>query len=323
MVADPAALPLRDLPQRVLYASAHPDSSQDMQISLEAKNLVKQYPEVLAVDDVSFAVREGICFGLLGPNGAGKTTTVEIMEGVTPASAGEICYYGSPAGARFREEAGIQFQNTALQDYITVKETLEMFLSLYNRKASLDHIIEQCSLGELLDRDNRKLSGGQRQRLLLAVALVNRPRLVFLDEPTTGLDPQARRNFWELVKSIREEGTTVILTTHYMEEAEVLCDEIAIMEAGKIIIQGAPSKLLDQHYKNVIIELPIAELPAGLDRLQHRILDTQGIVEIETDDVNETLRELAVHNAQLNHMKIRQPNLEDLFLDLTGHSLRS
>ncbi|MGI9262161.1 MAG: ABC transporter ATP-binding protein [Woeseiaceae bacterium] len=294
-----------------------------MQIALEAKNLVKHYPEVLAVDDVSFSVREGICFGLLGPNGAGKTTTVEIMEGVTPASSGEIWYYGTPAGKRFREEAGIQFQNTALQDYITVRETLEMFQSLYDRRADLGHIIEQCSLGELLDRDNRKLSGGQRQRLLLGVALVNRPRLVFLDEPTTGLDPQARRNFWELVKSIRDEGTTVILTTHYMEEAEILCDEIAIMETGKIIIQGKPDELLHQHYKNVIIELPIAEFSGDLSSLEHRVLETQGVIEIETNNVNDTLRELASLTSGLNRMKIRQPNLEDLFLDLTGHSLRA
>ena len=228
-----------------------------MQTALEARNLVKQYPDVLAVNNVSFAVREGICFGLLGPNGAGKTTTVEIMEGVTPATSGEVWYYGSRAGKRFREEAGIQFQSTALQDYITVGETLAMFRSLYERKGDLEHIIEQCSLGNLLDRDNRKLSGGQRQRLLLAVALVNRPRLIFLDEPTTGLDPQARRNFWDLVKSIRNEGTTVILTTHYMEEAEILCDEIAIMDAGQIIVQGAPRELLHQQYKNIIIELPL------------------------------------------------------------------
>lgn len=294
-----------------------------MQIALEAKNLVKQYPEVLAVDDVSFSVREGICFGLLGPNGAGKTTTVEIMEGVTPATNGEIWYYGAPAGKRFREEAGIQFQNTALQDYITVQETLQMFHSLYDRKADLAHIIEQCSLGALLDRDNRKLSGGQRQRLLLGVALVNRPRLVFLDEPTTGLDPQARRNFWELVKNIRNEGTTVILTTHYMEEAEILCDEIAIMETGKIIIQGSPNDLLHQHYKNVIIELPIAEFSGDLSSLEHRVLETQGVIEIETNDVNDTLRQLASLTSGLNRMKIRQPNLEDLFLDLTGHSLRA
>jgi ABC-2 type transport system ATP-binding protein len=294
-----------------------------MQIALEAKNLIKQYPGVLAVNDVSFAVREGICFGLLGPNGAGKTTTVEIMEGVTPASSGEVWYYGAPAGKRFREEAGIQFQNTALQDFITVGETLQMFRSLYDRKADIAHVIEQCSLGDLLDRDNRKLSGGQRQRLLLAVALVNKPRLVFLDEPTTGLDPQARRNFWDLVKNIRAEGTTVILTTHYMEEAEILCDEIAIMDSGKILTQGSPVDLLKQHYKNTIIELPIDAFAGDLRDLEHRVLETQGIIEIETNNVNDSLRKLAAVSTELNHMKIRQPNLEDLFLDLTGHSLRA
>jgi len=144
-----------------------------MTIALEARDLVKEYPGVLAVDGVSFAVPEGICFGLLGPNGAGKTTTVEIIEGVTPATAGQVFYYGEPAGKRFRQEAGIQFQNTALQDFLTVRETIQMFHALYERKADIDEIIEQCSLSELLDRDNRKLSGGQRQRLLLAVALVN------------------------------------------------------------------------------------------------------------------------------------------------------
>jgi ABC-2 type transport system ATP-binding protein len=294
-----------------------------MKIALEARNLVKQYPEVLAVDDVSFAVMEGTCFGLLGPNGAGKTTTVEILEGVTPSSSGEIWYYGAPAGTRFKEEAGIQFQHTALQDYITVKESLEMFQSLYDCKADLDEIIATCSLNELLDRDNRKLSGGQRQRLLLGIALVNRPRLIFLDEPTTGLDPQARRNFWNLVKSIRAAGTTVILTTHYMEEAEILCDEIAIMEAGKIIIQGSPNDLLQQHYKNVIIEIPIGAIPGGLGTIPHKILETEGMIEIETDDVSQIMRELAQLTSGFNQLKIRQPNLEDLFLDLTGHSLRS
>ena len=213
--------------------------------------------------------------------------------------------------------------STALQDYITVGETLAMFRSLYNRKADLGRVIEQCSLSDLLDRDNRKLSGGQRQRLLLAVALVNDPRVVFLDEPTTGLDPQARRNFWDLVKLIRSEGTTVILTTHYMEEAEILCDEIAIMDAGQIIIQGAPAELLKQQYKNIIIELPLADFSGDLSKHQHRILETQGIIEIETNDVNDSLRELAAHSSGLNRMKIRQPNLEDLFLDLTGQSLRA
>jgi len=294
-----------------------------MAIALEARKLVKQYPAVLAVDSVSFAVREGICFGLLGPNGAGKTTSVEILEGVTPATSGEVWYYGSPAGQRFREEAGIQFQNTALQDFITVRESLEMFRSLYERQANIDHIIEQCSLGELQDRDNRKLSGGQRQRLLLGAALVNKPRLVFLDEPTTGLDPQARRNFWDLVKQIRAEGATVILTTHYMEEAQILCDEIAIMDAGNIMIQGAPDELLKKHYKKSIIELPLDDFHGDLADLEYRVVEALGIIEIATNDVNESLRELTGYSVGLNRMKIRQPNLEDLFLDLTGHSLRN
>jgi len=172
-----------------------------MSSALEARRLVKHYPGVVAVDDVSFSVPEGICFGLLGPNGAGKTTTIEIIEGVTEATSGEVWYRGEPAGRRFREEVGIQFQNTALQDHLRVGETLEMFQKLYDRRGNLAEIIEQCALSDLLNRDNRKLSGGQRQRLLLAIALVNEPKIVFLDEPTTGLDPQARRNFWDLVKS--------------------------------------------------------------------------------------------------------------------------
>jgi len=294
-----------------------------MTIALEARNLVKQYPGVLAVDGISFDVAEGICFGLLGPNGAGKTTTVEMIEGVTPATSGEIIYFGEPAGARFREEAGIQFQNTALQDFLTVGETIEMFRSLYDRQAEMDNIIDECSLRDLLDRDNRKLSGGQRQRLLLAVALVNRPRLVFLDEPTTGLDPQARRNFWELVERIRKAGTTIILTTHYMDEAQVLCDEIAIMDEGKIIARGSPDALLQKQYKNVIIELPLADITGDLDSIEHRLLETRGIVEIATDDVDGSLRILQKNASDLNRMRIRQPDLEDLFLDLTGHSLRA
>jgi ABC-2 type transport system ATP-binding protein len=297
--------------------------TNDMTIALEARNLVKHYPGVVAVNGVNFTVEEGICFGLLGPNGAGKTTTVEIIEGVTPASSGEVFYYGKPAGTKFREEAGIQFQNTALQDYLTVKETLAMFQSLYDRRADLQHIIDECSLGDLLDRDNRKLSGGQRQRLLLAVALVNRPRVVFLDEPTTGLDPQARRNFWDLVERIRKEGTTIILTTHYMDEAQILCDDIAIMDDGEIITRGSPAALLQKQYSNVIIEIPLDDVNGDLSGIPHRVLDLQGVIEIATDDVNSSLQLLAKSVSGLNRMKIRQPNLEDLFLDLTGHSLRA
>ncbi len=294
-----------------------------MAIALEARHLVKEYPGVLAVDDVSFAVEEGSCFGLLGPNGAGKTTTVEIIEGVTAATSGEVWYDGEPAGERFREEAGIQFQSTALQDFLTVRETLEMFQALYDRRADLDRIIESCSLTELVDRDNRKLSGGQRQRLLLAVALVNRPRLIFLDEPTTGLDPQARRNFWDLVQRILADGATVILTTHYMDEAQVLCDEIAIMDAGRIVTQGAPDKLLRDRYRGLIIELPLADTAARLGDIEHRTFENLGIVEILSSDVTASLESLAGNGISLDRVKIRQANLEDLFLDLTGHTLRA
>ena len=294
-----------------------------MRSALEARNLVKHYPGVVAVDDLSFSVAEGICFGLLGPNGAGKTTTVEIIEGVTPPTSGEVWYFGEPAGNRFREEAGIQFQNTALQDHLTVHETLQMFRTLYDRKADLGTIIEQCSLQDLLDRDNRKLSGGQRQRLFLAIALVNRPKLIFLDEPTTGLDPQARRNFWDLVKSILADGATVVLTTHYMDEAHVLCDEIAIMDAGKIMTQGSPDALLRSRYKGLVIQMPVADVTGDLSAIEHRVLKSVGVVEIVSTDVSATLAALSPQVNDLNHIKIRQPNLEDLFLDLTGHSLRA
>ena len=294
-----------------------------MQTALEARNLVKRYPGVLAVDDVSFAVAQGSCFGLLGPNGAGKTTTVEIIEGVTPATSGEVLYFGEPAGRQFREEAGIQFQSTALQDYLTVRETLEMFRDLYDRRGNLAGIIEDCSLGDLLDRDNRKLSGGQRQRLFLAVALVNRPRLVFLDEPTTGLDPQARRNFWTLIQKIQAAGATIILTTHYMDEAHVLCDEIAIMDEGKIIAGGAPEELLRSRYSGLIIELPLEDVAHDLDGIEHVVYESLGIVEIVSQDISQSLELLSGRIDNLNRIKIRQANLEDLFLDLTGHSLRS
>lgn len=294
-----------------------------MSTVLEARELVKEYPGTKAVDNVSFSVREGICFGLLGPNGAGKTTTVEIIEGVIPATSGKVYYYGEPAGAKFRQEAGIQFQNTALQDFLTVRETIEMFRALYERKSDFDELVEQCSLGELLDRDNRKLSGGQRQRLLLAVALVNHPRLIFLDEPTTGLDPQARRNFWDLVQNLRAQGASIVLTTHYMDEAQVLCDEIAIMDAGKIIAFGTPKALLRKQYRGLIIELPIRDLVDDLRAIEHTVHKNQGIVEIVTSDVSATLQQLTPHFTSLDHINIRQPNLEDLFLDLTGHSLRA
>ena len=288
---------------------------------LEVRDLVKHYPKVKAVNGVSFALQSGTCFGLLGPNGAGKTTTVEILEGMHEPTAGEVLYKGQPVGNRFRNEAGIMFQSTALQDFITVRETLEMFARLYPRNADLDELIQRCNLSAYLDQDNRQLSGGQRQRLLLAIALVNDPAMIFLDEPTTGLDPQSRRNFWDLIESIKAQGKTILLTTHYMDEAYVLCDEIAIMDHGKIIAQGTPKELLAAHFNDVILQLPEADIK-DVTRLPYPIHKRKGIIEITTSDVNQTIDELMVQNISLAHLQIRSRNLDDLFLELTGKELR-
>lgn len=290
---------------------------------LEVRNLVKQYPAVTAVDGVSFEVSEGICFGLLGPNGAGKTTTIEIMEGILTATSGEVHYRGAPLGPRFREEAGILFQKTALQDFLTVRQSLALFRGLYDRGLDVDEVIRICALEKLARRDNRKLSGGQQQRLLLAIALVNDPALLFLDEPTTGLDPQARRNFWELIQSIKARHKTVILTTHYMEEAELLCDEIAIMDRGRIIARGTPHRLLREHFAEVLLELPRQDFPERARHLALRVLDTPERVEITTDDLDATLRTLMEARVPLSNLRIRPANLEDLFLELTGKELRA
>ncbi len=290
---------------------------------LAVRDLVKEYPGVRAVDGISFSVSEGTCFGLLGPNGAGKTTTVEIMEGVIPATAGAVLYRGSPIGRRFREEAGIQFQSTALQDYLTVAETLDLFRKLYGRVETIDEVVEMCSLDELLDRDTRKLSGGQRQRLFLGIALINRPALVFLDEPTTGLDPQARRNFWQMVEGIKARNTTIVLTTHYMEEAYILCDAIAIMDHGKIIAQGSPQALLAEHFDDVVLELPKEDWPNAVAGFDYQVLRAGQNVEISTADVNTALAALTDAGVPLQRLRIRPRNLEDLFIELTGKELRA
>jgi ABC-2 type transport system ATP-binding protein len=290
---------------------------------LEVRDLVKQYPGVRAVDGVSFSIAEGQCFGLLGPNGAGKTTTVEMMEGVTAPTAGKVLYRGEPLGARFRAEAGIQFQKTALQDFLTVRETLELFSRLYARRRDVDELIRICALEQVADRDNRKLSGGQMQRLLLAIALANDPRVLFLDEPTTGLDPQARHNFWDLIRSIKAEGRTVLLTTHYMEEAYFLCDVIAIMDRGRIIAEGPPSRLLKEHFDDVVLELPREDFGDGPEGLPVPVVFASDRVEISTGDVEATLRLLLERGVPLRHLRIRPRNLEDLFLELTGRELRT
>jgi ABC-2 type transport system ATP-binding protein len=294
-----------------------------MSMFLEISNLIKHYRGVQAVNGISFQIERGVCFGLLGPNGAGKTTTVEILEGVTMPTSGQIIYKGEPVGQRFRHEAGIMFQSTALQDFLTVREMLEMFGRFYREPADMASVIEQCSLRDILNRDTRKLSGGQRQRLLLAIALINNPEIMFLDEPTTGLDPQARRNFWKLVENIKARGKTIVLTTHYMEEAYVLCDEIAIMDHGRIIAQGTPRQLLAAHFDDVILQLPQRDLSVTGDDLGMPVVHQHGTVEIATADVNGTITRLIDRGIALTHLRIRERTLEDLFLELTGTELRA
>jgi ABC-2 type transport system ATP-binding protein len=288
---------------------------------LEARDLRKQFARVCAVDGVSFAVDEGRCFGLLGPNGAGKSTTIEMLEGLLRPSGGQVLFRGAPLDRRYRERIGIQFQSTALQDHLTVDENLRFFASLYARRTPLDRLIERCRLEEFLDRDSHKISGGQRQRLLLALALVNDPEVVFLDEPTTGLDPQARRNFWALVQDIKREGTTVVLTTHYMEEAYQLCDAIAIVDHGRIIAQGSPSELLSAHYNDAVLELPLAAVAPVAGRLP--ILQRGEIAELLTPDIDATILQLQAAGVPLAQLRIRARTLEDLFLALTGKELRA
>lgn len=293
-----------------------------MEALIDVENLVKDFQGVRAVDGISFAIERGSCFGLLGPNGAGKTTTVEILEGIKTPTSGKVLYKGEPLGPSFHHEAGIMFQSTALQEFITARETLLMFQRFYEKSASIDELIEACSLETFLDRDTRKLSGGQRQRLLLAIALINDPEVVFLDEPTTGLDPQARRNIWELVRTIKNRGKTVLLTTHYMEEAYELCDEILIMDRGRIIAEGSPDALLAAHFSDVVLQLPREDFTATAQQLPLTVYNGHDTVEILTCQVTDTITQLLNAGVSLDRLRVRSRTLDDLFLELTGKELR-
>jgi len=285
---------------------------------IEVRDLYKKYPRVTAVDGISFSVKTGICFGMLGPNGAGKTTTIEILEGIHSPSAGTILYKGKPQGRVFKEEIGIQFQSTALQEHQSCFEVLKMFSALYSRQAPLDDIISRCNLEEFIHQDVHKLSGGQRQRLLLAAALVNDPEIIFLDEPTTGLDPQARQNFWNIVRHIKQQGKTLILTTHYMEEAYALCDELIIMDHGKIIARGSPGALLEEYFEGATLKFPssqidIKQIPESL--AAHFNGES---IEMHVNDTDAAIRILLENGVNLSYLTIQKQTLEDLFLHLTS-----
>lgn len=287
---------------------------------ISVDGLVKQYKDVIAVNNVSFQIKPGTCFGLLGPNGAGKTTTIEMMEGLTPPSTGQIKLFGETLTKAALDQIGIQFQQTALQDFLTVTETINLFSSFYKNTVATSSLITMCDLEEVKDRNHQKLSGGQKQRLLLALALVNDPQVIFLDEPTTGLDPHARRNFWDLLTEIKNSGKTIIITTHYMDEAQYLCDEIAIMDRGEIIAHNSPDNLLHQHFSGAIIRLPKANL-AGQTLPSGTRPYGEGFYDIEAINVEKTITELLSKGISLDGLQVKSANLDDLFIKLTGHAL--
>jgi len=289
---------------------------------LEVVNLVKRYRTVEAVAGISFAIQPGTCFGLLGPNGAGKTTALEVIEGIIPSTSGEILFKGAPKTASFCDEVGIQFQHTSLLDFLSVRDTLITFRNLYREVESLEYLVELCNLQEIMGNRNNRISGGQAQRLMLALALLNKPTLLFLDEPSTGLDPQSRRHLWDIVRSIKEQGKTIVLTTHSMAEAEYLCDEIVIMDHGRIIAQGSPPDLVRRYCSGTIISLPRERVTIPLGQLPLPAREVNGQMEITVERINLGLETLLNLKIDLSEMAVHSPNLEDVFLNLTGRKLR-
>lgn len=298
------------------------NSASAMEPLLEVRGLVKTFGGFRAVDGVSFSIRPGICFGLLGPNGAGKTTTIEVIEEILPETAGEILFRGRPRSPEYKARIGIQFQHTALLDFLTVREVLAAFRSFYSIRSDIETLADLCQLEDILDQYHNRISGGQKQRMLLALALINDPELVFLDEPSTGLDPQARRNLWDIVLAIKKGGRTVILTTHYMEEAQHLCDEVAIMDHGKVIAQGTPDGLIKRHCRGTTVTLPRERLRRRPEMITHPWRIAGDSIIVETEDINDCLKTLMALEVDLNDVLIHSPNLEDVFLKLTGRKLR-
>ncbi|HON42651.1 MAG TPA: ABC transporter ATP-binding protein [Bacillota bacterium] len=294
------------------------------------KDLTKRYGDVRAVDGISFGVSRGEVFGMLGPNGAGKTTTIEILLGLRTADSGDVRVLGMTHAENHRTIAcaiGAQLQTTGMYPTHTVRETIQLFSDFYPEAAPLDELIDMVGLREKAGALVKNLSGGQRQRLAIAIALVNRPHVVFLDEPTTGLDPQARRALWDMILSLKASGTTVLLTTHYMEEAEQLCDRVAIVDRGKIV--DSPAALINKHFKHIAIEF---EAPPGAEVDAHDLRSLPGVANVVVDggkvtlyssDVPATMASLlGAASHSLRHMVVRQATLEDVFLKITGRSMR-
>jgi ABC-2 type transport system ATP-binding protein len=304
--------------------------------ALRLRNLRKAFKDVVAVDGIELEVRTGECFGLLGPNGAGKTTTIEICEGLTRADSGDVVVLGmhweSDAG-ELRQRLGIQLQETQLSERLTVTETIRLFRSFFRRGPQVSEVIAQVQLGEKRSARVGALSGGQKQRLALACALVGDPDFLFLDEPTTGLDPQARRQLWDLIERFKAACRTILLTTHYMDEAERLCDRVAIMDHGKIIALGTPRELIASIGVEHVVEFSAGNAAQDLD--VSAVGRVQGVRSVRTENESVLMHVTELHQAvpallselnrqgvPLTELRTHSATLEDVFVTLTGRHLR-
>ena len=309
-----------------------------MSAAVECRDLRKTYDgNVEAVRGLSLRIEAGECFGLLGPNGAGKTTTIEILEGLLQPTSGEVTILGrrwQENPRELREWLGISLQETRLSEKLTVGETIELFASFYREPRSVDEVLRDLQLGEKVDAWVGKLSGGQRQRLAVATALVGNPKVLFLDEPTTGLDPQSRRQLWDIIRGFQRKGGTVLLTTHYMDEAERLCDRLAIVDHGRIIAEGTPADLIARLGGHHVVEFEVSGDSTRDGALEHW-RELPGVEAVRNDDglVSLTVREphltipalldaVEQLGRTLEHLTTRQASLEDVFVRLTGRHLR-
>jgi ABC-2 type transport system ATP-binding protein len=300
---------------------------------IQVENLYKNYGEVEALRGISFSVEEGEVFGLLGPNGAGKTTTVEILEGMRTPDRGVARVCGlipSESGEDFKIKVGAVLQSTALPDKLRVKEAIDLFAQFYRNRADTERLLERFQLTEKRNAYYSELSGGQKQRLALAMSLVNNPQVVFLDEPTAGLDPQVRREIYDIIEELKSEKKTVLLTTHYIEEAERLCDRVAIVDHGKVMAMGTPRNLKDRSAGTTRIELRLARPLAN-----GTLGNLEGVVDCREFDgayvlhsarpprtIVALVKQLEAENNELQSLEIFSPSLEDVFIELTGRRLR-